>query len=78
MLFKEDNSKEANLKAKLEELGFSVLENIENQDNYKGFKFMRIDKPFYYDIDELTLYLIELLDEFNANYDGWECDVVKA
>jgi len=76
--FKEDNSKESELKAKLEELGFSILEDIKNQDGYIGFEFMRIDKPFYYDIDELTLYLIELLDEFNASYDGWECDVIKA
>ena len=61
----------------LAEKGFGLLDEIENEDGVKGFSFYRIDKPFYTDIDELTLTLIDLLEEYGANYDGWETSIVK-
>jgi hypothetical protein len=66
------------LQAKLEEEGFKVLDEITNEDGIKGIKFYRIDKPFYTDIDELTLYLIDMLESYGASYDGWETSVVKS
>jgi hypothetical protein len=66
------------LQAKLEEEGFKVLDEITNEDGVKGIKFYRIDKPFYTDIDELTLYLIDMLESYGASYDGWETSVVKS
>jgi regulator of RNase E activity RraB len=58
--------------------GFGVLDEIENEEGVKGFSFYRIDKPFYTDMDELTLYLIDLLESHGASYDGWETSVVKS
>jgi len=43
------------LKAPLEAEGFSILEEIENEEGTRGFRFYRINKPFYTDMDELTL-----------------------
>ncbi len=65
------------LKAPLEAEGFGILEEIENEEGSKGFRFYRIDKPFYTDMDELTLWLIDLLEAHGAEYDGWETSVVK-
>ncbi len=65
------------IKEALEAEGFGILEEIENQEGMKGFSFYRIDKPFYTDMDELTLWLIDLLDSYGASYDGWETSVVK-
>ena len=58
--------------------GFGVMDEIENEEGVKGFSFYRIDKPFYTDMDELTLYLIDLLESHGASYDGWETSVVKS
>lgn len=42
-----------------------------------GISFYRQDKPFYYDIDTLTLHLIDLTTRYSGAYDGWETSVVK-
>jgi len=42
-----------------------------------GIIFYRTDNPFYYDIDELTLHLIDISTQFDGDYDGWECSLVK-
>ncbi|MCI4406674.1 MAG: DUF695 domain-containing protein [Sulfuricurvum sp.] len=42
-----------------------------------GVSFYRQDKPFYYDIDTLTLHLIDLSTQNGGAYDGWETSVVK-
>ncbi len=71
---------DANLEAVKEALGaegFGVLEEIENEEGVKGFSFYRIDKPFYTEIDEITMWLIDLLESHGASYDGWETSVVK-
>ena len=45
---------------------------------YAGISFYRIDKPFYHDIDALTLWLIDLMEEYDAQYDGWETSIVRS
>lgn len=63
----------------IESEGFSVKNLIDPTENTPmfGLSFYRQDKPFYYDIDSLTLYLIDLAVRFNGAYDGWETSVVK-
>jgi len=60
--------------------GFTVqreLTPVAEQPQY-GLQFYRIDTPFYYDIDALTLSLITLGARFGGTYDGWETSVVTA
>jgi len=58
---------------------FKVKEFIDANENTPmvGISFYRQDKPFYYDIDALTLHLIELSHQCGGQYDGWETSVVK-
>jgi hypothetical protein len=42
-----------------------------------GVEFYRIDRPFYYDIDEITVELIDFCERYNGQYDGWESSLVK-
>jgi hypothetical protein len=77
-LFFINDRKKENLIAKLEAEGFKIQSDIENREGVKGLAFYRIDKPFYGDIDELTLYLIDTLESYGASYDGWETSVVKS
>jgi hypothetical protein len=74
--FTEKTDKES-LITHLEKEGFSIQKNIKNKEGVEGISFYRVDKPFYYDIDDLTLNLIDTLNKYNANYDGWECSIVK-
>jgi len=59
--------------------GFKLKELIEASESTPmvGMSFYRQDKPFYYDIDTLTLHLIELSHQNGGQYDGWETSVVK-
>jgi len=77
-LYFKDDSKKALLIKDLENSGFVIQEEIENEEGIKGLSFYRLDKPYYYDIDSLTLELIDKLESFDANYDGWETSVVKS
>jgi len=61
----------------LTRLEFKLHDEIENEEGVKGLLFYRLDKPFYHDIDELTLSLIDLAQDYDALYDGWETSVVK-
>lgn len=63
----------------IESEGFSVKNLIDPTENtpMMGASFYRQDKPFYYDIDTLTLHLIDLSARFSGAYDGWETSVVK-
>lgn len=63
---------------KLIDEGFKIKDELINEEGVRGLSFYRTDKPFYYDIDELTLHLVDLLDGCNAQYDGWETSVVKS
>ncbi len=44
---------------------------------FYGLQFYRQDVPFYYDIDELTLKIIDIAQKYGGMYDGWECSLVK-
>lgn len=63
----------------IEAEGFKVKELIDPSEisAMVGVSFYRQDKPFYYDIDTLTLHLIELSVQNGGSYDGWETSVVK-
>jgi hypothetical protein len=76
-VFFNDENRKKEVITKLEENGFKIQSDI-SKEGVDGISFYRIDKPFYTDIDELTLYLIDLLDEYKASYDGWETSVVKS
>ena len=64
---------------KIESDGFKVKELIETNTHNSmiGIGFYRQDKPFYYDIDALSLHLIDLSHQCGGQYDGWETSVVK-
>jgi hypothetical protein len=64
----------------IEKENFRVQKETEvpfNGDVVYGVEFYRKDTPFYYDIDELTLKIIDISEGFGGNYDGWECSLVK-
>ena len=75
--FVQENSRKDDLVSRLKEEGFKIQSALENEEGAKGFSFYRIDKPFYHDIDDLTLKLIDILESHGASYDGWETSVVK-
>jgi regulator of RNase E activity RraB len=77
LYFHNDCKKDA-LISKLQKDGFVIQGDIENEDGIKGLSFYRMDKPFYTDIDSLTLNLIDTLEEYGASYDGWETSIVKS
>jgi len=62
----------------LESKGFQIKGEIENKEGVKGLGFYRLDKPFYHDIDAITLSLIDIAETHDAQYDGWETSVVKS
>ena len=72
-----DESKKEEVISKLKEDGFKIQSDI-SKEGVNGICFYRIDKPFYTDIDELTLSLIDTLEAYGAFYDGWETSVVKS
>jgi regulator of RNase E activity RraB len=57
--------------------GFKYMEDVQHEEGFDGVKIYRQDKPFYYDIDEVTLYLINTAGKYGAQYDGWETSLVK-
>jgi len=66
--------------ALMQEQGFVVQKELEIESELVkyGLIFYRKDKPFYYEIDELTMQLIDLGESCNAHYDGWESSLVKS
>lgn len=62
----------------LQNEGFIIKKDIVNEDGVEGLSFYRLDKPFYHDIDDITLNLIKIFTYYNAEYDGWETSVVKS
>ncbi len=65
---------------RIESEAFKVKELMDANENTPmlGVSFYRQDKPFYYDIDALTLHLIDISYQCNGQYDGWETSVVKS
>lgn len=66
-------------KTYIESDGFKIQKEMEPNENITmfGLQFYRIDVPYYYDIDELTMTLIDTAKEYGGEYDGWETSVVK-
>jgi len=77
-LFYTSENKKDEIVSKLTAEGFKMKDELISEEGVKGLSFYRTDKPFYYDIDALTLHLVELLGEYNAQYDGWETSIVKS
>ncbi len=75
---KNNTDKKEALIVALEAKGFKIKEEIENEEGIKGLDFYRLDKPFYHDIDAITLSLIDIAEVHDAQYDGWETSVVKS
>jgi hypothetical protein len=66
--------------ARIESEGFVKQKEVEVPFNAKtvyGLHFYRVDAPFYYDIDTLSMHLIDLCESCNGHYDGWESSLVK-
>ncbi|MEO1937759.1 MAG: ribonuclease E inhibitor RraB, partial [Sulfurimonas sp.] len=60
--------------------GFRVQKETEvpfRGNTMLGVEFYRKDVPFYYDIDELTMKIIDMSEQCSGMYDGWECSLVK-
>ncbi len=78
--FKSDNERQEFVKL-IEKAGFKTQKKMEVPFNKKtryGMQFYRQDVPFYYDIDKLTIKLIDMSDKCNGLYDGWETSLVKS
>lgn len=64
----------------IEKEGFKNQKEMEvpfNGNTMYGIQFYRKDIPHYYNIDELTMKIIDLSDSCNGHYDGWESSLVK-
>lgn len=77
LYFQDESQKEA-LIAALEAKGYKMQDELLNEEGVKGIGFYRLDKPFYHDIDAITLDLIEITQANGAMYDGWETSVVRS
>ena len=77
-LYFQNEDKRDSLVEVLEEKGFKINDDLVNEDGVKGIGFYRLDKPFYHDIDAITMSLIDIAEAHDAEYDGWETSVVKS
>lgn len=78
MFFHTEEDREKFIKT-IEKEGFKTQKEIAPTEDtpLHGLQFYRIDTPYYYDIDELTLDLIAKGETCNGQYDGWETSLVK-
>jgi len=78
MYFETEEDRDSFIKA-IEEDSFAVQREIEPTEEIAlyGVQFYRVDVPFYYNIDELTLTLIAKGELYHGQYDGWETSLVK-
>jgi len=77
--FKNSDDRENFIKL-IEDDGFKLQDKMEvpfRGETMYGVQFYRIDTPFFYDIDELTMHIIDMCDSCSGQYDGWECSLVK-
>jgi len=77
LFFQSEDKKELLIEALLTK-GFKIKDELINEEGVKGVGFYRLDKPFYHDIDTITLSLIDIAEAHGALYDGWETSVVKS
>lgn len=64
----------------IEAKGFNKQSEMEVPFNGKtmyGVQFYRKDIPYYYEIDNLTMEIIDMSENLLGMYDGWECSLVK-
>jgi len=64
----------------IEKEGFKSQKEMDvpyNGDIMHGVQFYRLDSVFFYNIDELTMHMIDLSNSCDGQYDGWECSLVK-
>ncbi len=59
----------------VEDEGFIKIKTIKSEEGIEGVVISRDDNILHYNIDEITLRLIELSEEYGAGYDGWEVGV---
>lgn len=81
LLFKTEENGEAFL-AKVMEDGFIKLSSenqIDNEDIDKEYPYVLVigREDAFEDIDETVWYLMDLAKEFDGEYDGWGCHIVK-
>ena len=81
LLFKTEENGEAFL-AKVMEEGFIKLssENLSNNeaiDKEHPYELVIGREDAFEDIDETVWYLMDLAEEFDGEYDGWACHIVK-
>ncbi len=64
----------------IETKGFNKQETMQVPFKGKtmyGVQFYRMNKPHYYEIDTLTMEIIDISESLSGMYDGWECSLVK-
>jgi len=64
----------------IEAKGFNKQSEMEVPFNGKtmyGIQFYRKDIPHYYEIDNLTMNIIDMSESLAGMYDGWECSLIK-
>ena len=81
LLFKTEKNGEAFL-AKVMEDGFIKLssENLSNNEDIdKEYPYVLVigREDVFENIDEIVWYLMDLVEEFNGEYSGWGCHIVK-
>jgi len=63
----------------LQKDGFKIKKNITHPTkDVEGLSFYRKDSVEYENIDKLTFYLIDIIEQHEALYDGWESSVIKS
>ncbi|MGE8542376.1 MAG: ribonuclease E inhibitor RraB [Acinetobacter sp.] len=73
-------NEQSNFIKKVEDLGFTVVEKttaIENKNYPYKLVISRKDHVDQLSIDQCTLVLFELAKQANAQYDGWETQVIR-
>jgi hypothetical protein len=76
----ESTQKKDEFIALIQTQGFSKQNEMEVPFNGKimyGVQFYRKDIPYYYDIDKLTMQIIDMSESLKGMYDGWECSLIK-
>lgn len=76
-IYYQGQSKKDALLEALNGMGYKITGEIMNDEGMSGVTFYRQDRPFYHDIDTITLSLIDLAADHGAAYDGWETSIVK-
>ena len=77
LYFETEGSREEFL-TKAKEKGFQKLESRNNDDSEdRDNKLVIGREDDFEDIDDIVWYLMDMAEEFNGAYDGWECVVVR-